>query len=116
MALTLLLLSYHYLSNFFTWLPDLGCSAAPSHFFMMFLIHFFSSYNREKFLKILDIFLQTKDSGNAKSISIAEWQEIFGIITADARQPWTDSCDFYSDYLIIYFDHLIIFFDYLIIG
>ena len=103
MALTLLPLSYHYLSNFFTWLPDLGCSAAPSHFFMMFLIHFFSSYSHEKFLKILDTFLQKKDSDNAKSISIAEWQEIFGIIIADACQPWTDSCDSYSEYLIIYF-------------
>ena len=65
---------------------------------------------------LLDILLQTKDSDNAKSISIAEWQEIFGIITADARQPWTDSCDSYSEYLIIYFDYLIIPFDYLIIG
>ena len=61
-------------------------------------------------------FLHTKDSDNAKSISIAEWQEIFGIVSADARQPWTDSCDSYSEYLIIYFDHLIIPFDYLIIG
>ena len=61
-------------------------------------------------------FLQTKDSDNAKSISTAEWQEIFGIITADALQPWTDSCDSYSEYLIIYFDYLIIPFDYLIIG
>ena len=83
---------------------------------MMFLIHFFSSYSREKVLNILDIFLQTKDSDNAKSISIAEWQEIFGIVTADARQPWTDSCDSYSEYLIIYFDYLIIPFNYLIIG
>ena len=97
MVLTLLLLSYHCLSNFFTWLPDLGCSAAPSHFFMNFF-----SYSREKLLKILDIFLQTKDSDNAKSISIAEWQEIFGIITADARQLWTDSCDSYSEYLIFF--------------
>ena len=83
---------------------------------MTFSIHFFSSFSREKYLKILDIFWQTKDSDNAKSISIAEWQEIFGIITADARQPWTDLCDSYSEYLIIYFDYLIIPFDYLIIG
>ena len=103
MALTLLLLSYHYLSDFCTWLPDLGCSAAPSHFFLMFFIHFFSSYSREKFLKILDTFLQTKDSDNAKSISIAEWQEIFGINTIDACQPWTDSCDSYFEYLNIIF-------------
>ena len=61
-------------------------------------------------------FLQTKDSDNAKLMSIAEWQETFGIITAYARQPWTDSCDSYSEYLIIYFDYLIIPFDYLIIG
>ena len=115
MALTLLL-SYHCLSNFFTRLSDLGCSVPPSHFFMMFLIHFFAGYSCEKFLKSLDIFLQTEDSDNAKSISIAEWQEIFGIITADARQPWTDSCDSYSEYFIIYFDYLIIPFDYLIIG
>ena len=33
-------------------------------------------------------------------------------ITTDARQPWTDSHDCYSEYLII---HLIIPFDYLII-
>ena len=52
--------------------------------------------------------LQTKDSDNAESISIAEWQEIFGIITADACQPWTDPCDCYSEYLIIYFDYLVI--------
>ena len=83
---------------------------------MMFLIHFFFSYSREKFLKILDIFLQTKDSDNAKSIPIAEWQEIFGIITDDAHQLWTDSCDSHSEYLIIFFDYLIIPFDNLIIG
>ena len=60
--------------------------------------------------------MQTKDSDNAESISIAEWQGIFGIITANARQPWTHSCDSYSEYLIIYFDYLIIPFDYLITG
>ena len=38
-----------------------------------------------------------------------------GRITTDARQPWTDSCHFYSEYLIIHFDYLIIPFDYLII-
>ena len=54
-------------------------------------------------MKILDILLQTKDLDNAKSISIAEWQEIFEIITADACQPWMDSCDSYSEYLIVYF-------------
>ena len=59
-------------------------------------------------------FLQTKESNNAESISIAEWQEIFGIIIADARQPWTDSCDSYFEYLIIYFDCLIIPFDCLL--
>ena len=36
----------------------LFCCAKP--FFMMFLIHFFSSYSREKFLKILDIFCRQK--------------------------------------------------------
>ena len=77
---------------------------------------FFSSYNREKVLKILDILLQTKDSDNAESISIAKWQGIFGIITAIACQTWTHSCDSYSEYLIIYFDYLIIPFDYLITG
>ena len=83
---------------------------------MMFLIHFFSSYSRENFLTTLDIFLQTNDSDNGESIPIAEWQEIFGIITADAHQSWTDSCDSYSEYLIIYFDYLIIPFDDLITG
>ena len=83
---------------------------------MIFLIHFFSSYSREKFLKILDIFLHTKDSDNAKSISTAEWQGICEIITANVCQPWTHSCDSYSEYLIIYFDYLIIPFDYLITG
>ena len=38
------------------------------------------------------------------------------LLLADARQPWTDLCDSYSEYLIIYFDYLIIPFDYLIIG
>ena len=41
---------------------------------------FFSSYNREKFLKILDIFLQTKDSDNANSISVAEWQKYLELL------------------------------------
>ena len=36
--------------------------------------------------------------------------------TADACQPWTDSPDYYSEYLIIHFDHFIFLFDYLIIG
>ena len=93
---------------------ELFCCAKP--FFRDVSHSFFSSYSRVKFLKISDIFLQTKDSDNAKSISIAEWQEIFGIITTDARQPWTDSCNSYSECLIIYFDYLIIPFDYLIIG
>ena len=53
---------------------------------MMFLI--FSSSSRLKFLKMLDIFFAdkmaaNKDSGNAKSTSIAEWQEIFGNIVND---------------------------------
>ena len=51
-----------------------------------------------------------------KSISITEWQGIFGIITANACQPWTYSCDSYCEYLIIYFDYLIIPCDYLITG
>ena len=38
------------------------------------------------------------------------------MITADTRQPWTDSRHFYSEYSIFHFDHLIISFDYLIIG
>ena len=38
------------------------------------------------------------------------------IITANERQPWTDSHDYYFEYLIIHFDYLIIQFDYLIIG
>ena len=37
-------------------------------------------------------------------------------ITANERQPWTDSHDYYFEYLIIHFDYLIIQFDYLIIG
>ena len=37
------------------------------------------------------------------------------IITADARQHWTDSRHFYSEYLIIHSDYLVIPFDYLII-
>ena len=61
-------------------------------------------------------FLQTKDSDNAESISIAKWKEIFGIVIADARQTWTDSCYSYSEVLIIYFDYLTVPFDYLIIG
>ena len=36
--------------------------------------------------------------------------------TANARQPWTDSRDCYSEYLIAHFDSLIIPFDYLIKG
>ena len=36
--------------------------------------------------------------------------------TANERQPWTDSHDYYFEYLIIHFDYLIIQFDYLIIG
>ena len=40
---------------------------------MIFLIHFFSSYSREKILKILDIFLQTD---NAKSLSGREYLEL----------------------------------------
>ena len=36
--------------------------------------------------------------------------------TGDARQPWRDSHDCYSEYLIIHFDYLIILFDCLIIG
>ena len=36
--------------------------------------------------------------------------------TANERQSWTDSHDYYFEYLIIHFDYLIIQFDYLIIG
>ena len=41
---------------------------------------------------------------------------IKAIFTANERQPWTDSHDYYFEYLIIHFDYLIIQFDYLIIG
>ena len=37
-------------------------------------------------------------------------------LTANERQPWTDSHDYYFEYLIIHFDYLIVQFDYLIIG
>ena len=37
-----------------------------------------------------------------------------GGFTADAHQPWTDSCDCYFKYLIIHFNHWIIPFDFLI--
>ena len=37
-------------------------------------------------------------------------------VTADARQPWTDSLDCYFEYLIIHFDYFIILLHYLIIG
>ena len=37
-------------------------------------------------------------------------------LSANERQPWTNSHDYYFEYLIIHFDYLIIQFDYLIIG
>ena len=48
----------------------------------------FSRYSREKVLKILDVIFAdkiaaNKDSDNPESISIAEWQEIFGNIDND---------------------------------
>ena len=42
--------------------------------------------------------------------------QIICLFTANERQPWTDSHDYYFEYLIIHFDYLIIQFDYLIIG
>ena len=36
--------------------------------------------------------------------------------TANERQSWTDSHDYYFECLIIHFDYLIIQFDYSIIG
>ena len=38
------------------------------------------------------------------------------MFTANASQPWKDSCDCYSEYLIIHVDYFIIPFDYLIMG
>ena len=43
-------------------------------------------------------------------------REARGGLTANECQPWTDSHDYYFEYLIIHFDYLIIQFDYLIIG
>ena len=42
-------------------------------------------------------------------------RQSFSTFTADARQPWTNSRDCYSEYLFIQFEYLIIHFDYLII-
>ena len=42
---------------------------------MMFLIHFFFELQPGEVFENFRYFLQVKDSDNAKSISIAEWQE-----------------------------------------
>ena len=83
MALTLLLLLLSLPVKLLYMAPWSGRSACAKpfwYFFMTFLLHFFSSYSREKFLKILDIFFAdkmaaNKESDNAESISIAEWQK-----------------------------------------
>ena len=60
--------------------PWSGLFCSLKSFFHDVSHSFFSSYSREKFLKILDIFLRTKDSDNAKSISVAEWQKYLELL------------------------------------
>ena len=38
----------------------------------------------------------------------SEKQKCMKTLTPDARQPWTDSRDCYSEYLLIHFDYLFI--------
>ena len=47
---------------------------------------------------------------------LQDYKKRADVFTANERQPWTDSHDYYFEYLIIHFDYLIIQFDYLIIG
>ena len=55
----------------------------------------------------------SKSSGMIYSVTSTIGYTMF---TANERQSWTDSHDYYFEYLIIHFDYLIIQFDYLIIG
>ena len=90
MALTLLLLLFSPSVKLLCMGPwsELFCMRqAILVFFMMFLIHFFElqlwevSENFKYFFA--DKMVVNKNSDNAKSISIAEWQEIFGNIDND---------------------------------